>query len=94
VYELHNTGALVNYLHNAMFIPTLFKAVKQVHLATWPGLTEDTLNNHLKLMPATAMGHMNQKQQSICSTSKVFAITKDLEDTTVTTAGTGDKTIF
>jgi hypothetical protein len=42
VYELRNTGALVNYLHNAMFSPTkeaLLKAVKQGYLANWPGLT-------------------------------------------------------
>jgi hypothetical protein len=42
VYELRNTGALVNYLQKAMFIPTkavLIKAVKQGNLTTWPGLT-------------------------------------------------------
>jgi hypothetical protein len=64
VYELSNTGALVNYLHNPMFCPTkaaLLKAVKQGHLATWPGLTEDEINKHLKLAPATEMVHMNHK---------------------------------
>jgi hypothetical protein len=50
------------------------------------------INKHFKLTPATAMGHMNQKRQNIHSTSKAVAITSDLEDTTVTTAGTGDKT--
>jgi hypothetical protein len=63
VYELHNTGALVNYLHKAMFSPTkyaLLKAVKNDHLITWPGLTEYAINKHLKMTPATAMGHMNQ----------------------------------
>jgi hypothetical protein len=33
-------------------------------------LTEDAINKHLKLMPATAMGHMNQRRQNIRSTSK------------------------
>jgi hypothetical protein len=83
VYELRNTGALVNYLHNAMFSPTtalLLKAVKQVHLTTWLGLTEDEINKHLKLTPATAMGYMNQKRQNIRSTSRVVTITSDLED--------------
>jgi hypothetical protein len=97
VYELRNTGALVNYLHNAVFSPTkaaLLKAVKQGHISTWPGLTEDAINKHLKLTPVTAMGHMNQKGQNIHSTSKAVAITSDLEDTTVTPAGTGDKTHF
>jgi hypothetical protein len=97
VYELRNTGALINYLHKAMFSSTkssLLKAVKQGHLATWPGLTEDTINKNLKLTPATEMGHINQKKQNIRSTIKAVAITSDLEDTTVTPAGTGDKTNF
>jgi hypothetical protein len=95
VYELHNTGALVNYLHNAMFSSTkaaLIKAVKQGHLTTWQSLTEDAINKHLKLTPVTAMGYMNQKRQNIRSTSKEVKITSDLEDATVTPAGNGDKT--
>jgi hypothetical protein len=58
VYELRNTGALVNYLHKAMFSPTksaLLQVVKNGHLITWPGFTEQTINKHLKLTPATAM---------------------------------------
>jgi hypothetical protein len=73
VYELHNTGALVHYLHKALFSPTksaMLQAVKDGHLITWPGLTEDAINKHLKLTPATAMGHMNQRSQNIVSTSK------------------------
>jgi hypothetical protein len=70
----------------------LVKAVKQVNLTTWPGLIEDAINKHLKLRPATAMGHMNHKGQHICCTSKVVTTTSDLEDTTVTPAGNGDKT--
>jgi hypothetical protein len=74
VYELRNTGALVHYLHNSLFSPTkaeMLQAVKDGHLITWPGLTEDAIKKHLKLMPATAMGHMNQRRQNIRSTSKV-----------------------
>jgi hypothetical protein len=51
VYELRNTGALVHYLHKALFIPTkyaMLQAVKDGHLITWPGLTEDAINKHLK----------------------------------------------
>jgi hypothetical protein len=73
VYELRNTGALVHYLHKALFSPTksaMLQAVKDGHLITWPGLTEDAINKHLKLTPATAMGHMNQRRQNIRSTSK------------------------
>jgi hypothetical protein len=62
MYELRNTGALFHYLHKALFSLTksaLLQAVKNRHLITWPGLTEDAIHKHLKLMPATAMGHMN-----------------------------------
>jgi hypothetical protein len=37
------------------------------------------------------MGHMNQKQPNISSTSRVFAITSYLEDATVTPSGNGAK---
>jgi hypothetical protein len=63
VYELHNTRSLVHYLHKALFSPTksaMLQAVKDGHLITWPGLTEDAIDKHLKLTPATEMGHMNQ----------------------------------
>jgi hypothetical protein len=73
VYELRNTGALVHYLHKALFSPTksaLLQAIKNGHLITWPGLTEDAIHKHLKLTPATAMGHMNQRRQNIRSTLK------------------------
>jgi hypothetical protein len=68
VYELRTTGALIHYLHKALFSPTkaaMLQAVKDGHLITWPGLTEDAINKHLKLTPATAMGHMNQRRQNI-----------------------------
>jgi hypothetical protein len=73
VYELRNTGALVHYLQKALFSPTksaLLQAVKDGHLITWPGLTEDAIHKHLKLKLATVMGHMNQRRQNIRSTSK------------------------
>jgi hypothetical protein len=73
VYELRNTGALVHYLHKALFSPkksAMLQAVKDGHLITWPGLTEDAINKHLKMTPATAMGHMNQRRQNIRSTLK------------------------
>jgi hypothetical protein len=73
VYELRNTGGLFHYLHKTLFSPTkaaMLQAVKDGHLITWPGLTEDAINTHFKLTPATAMGHMNQRLQNIRSTSK------------------------
>jgi hypothetical protein len=48
----------------------MLQTVKDRHLITWPGLMEDAINKHLKLTPATAMGHMNQRRQNIRSTSK------------------------
>jgi hypothetical protein len=94
VYELLNTGALVNYLHKAMFSPTesaLLQAVKNIHLITWPGLTEQEINKNLKLTPATNMGHMNKRHQNIRFTSKT-SITSDMEYEAVTPAGLGTKT--
>jgi hypothetical protein len=73
VYALRNTGALVNYMQNAMFGCTksaLVHAVKKGQLATWPGLTVEAINKHLKLTTATAMDHMNQKRQNIRSTKE------------------------
>jgi hypothetical protein len=95
VYELRNTGSLINYLHKSMFSPTesaLLRGgwVKNGHLITWPGLTEQAINKHLKLTPVTTMCHMNQRRQNIRSTSKT-PITSDMEDVTVTPAGLGTK---
>jgi hypothetical protein len=90
VYELRNTRALVHYLHKSLFIPTkyaLLQAVKNGHLVAWPGLTEDAIRKHLKLAPATAMGHMNQRSQHISSTSK-----SPIADVPATDADLGAKT--
>jgi hypothetical protein len=94
LYELRNKGSLVNYLHKAMFRPTksvLVQAVKNGHLITWPGLTEQAITKDLKMTPATAMGHINQRRQKIRSTYKA-SITSDIEDETVTPADLGSKT--
>jgi hypothetical protein len=95
VYELRNTGALVNYIHKALFSSTksvLLHAVKKSNLITWPGLTEEEIHKHLKVTPATAMGHMNQNLQNIRSTNKIVEVTSDLEDISITPVGTGEKT--
>jgi hypothetical protein len=84
VYELRNTGALVHYLHKSLFSPmksAMLQAVKDGHLITWPGLTEDAINKHLKLTPATGMGHMNQRRQNIRSTSKTPIVDQPTPDT-------------
>jgi hypothetical protein len=84
VYVLRNTGALINYLHKAMFSCTksdLVGAVKKGHLATWPGLTVEAINKHLKLTTSTDMGHLNQKRQNIRSTKQKLLEAKN-EDIT------------
>jgi hypothetical protein len=84
VYELRNTGALVHYLHKSRFSPTksaMLQAVKDGHLITWPDLTEDSINKHLKLTPTTAMGHLNQRRQKIRSTSKAPIANSPTADT-------------
>jgi hypothetical protein len=77
-----------------MFSPTkyaLFLAVKNGHLITWPGITEQAINKHLKLENSSSMGHMNKHRQNIRSTSKT-PISSDMEDVSVTPAGLGTKT--
>jgi hypothetical protein len=59
----------------------MLQAVKDGHLITWPGLTEDAINKHLKLTPATAMGHMIQRRQNIRSTSKASTEKQQPPDT-------------
>jgi hypothetical protein len=69
----------------------LLQAVKNGHLITWPGLTEQAINKHLIVIPDTAMRHMNQRLQNIRSTSK-NAITSDMEDEAVTPSSLGTNT--
>jgi hypothetical protein len=81
-------------LHKALFRPTksaLLQAVKNGHLVTWPGLTEEAINTHLKLTPATAMGHMNQIRHNIRSTSKT-PTTAAIDDVPATNTNLGTKT--
>jgi hypothetical protein len=75
-------------LDKALFSPTksaLLQAVKDGHLITWPGLTEDAIHKHLKLTPATVMSHMNQRRQNIRSTSKTPIADKPTADKDVGT---------
>jgi hypothetical protein len=91
VYALHNTGALVNYLHKTMYSCTksdLVHAVKKGHLATWPGLTVEAINKHLKFTTSTDMGHMNQKRQNIQSTKELL----EPKNEDINPLGSGEKT--
>jgi hypothetical protein len=67
VYALRNKGALVNYIHTSMSSckkAAFVHAIKKGHLSTWPGLTVEDVNKHLRLTPATAMGHMIKRRQN------------------------------
>jgi hypothetical protein len=92
--KFHEHRSVINYLHKSLFSPTksaLLQAVKNGHLIAWPSLTEEAINTHLKLTPATAMGHMNQTLQNIRSTSKT-PITTAMEDVTSPNTNLGTRT--
>jgi hypothetical protein len=77
-YELSNAGELVNYLHKAMFNTTksaLLQPFKYGPLTTWSGLTEDAISKHLKMTPAKAMGHINQKRQKFAQPKMISSLT-------------------
>jgi hypothetical protein len=93
-YELSNKGSLVHYLHKSLFSTTksaLLQAVKNGHLVTWSGLTEEAINKNLNLTPSTAMKHMNQRRHKIGFTSKT-QITTSIEDVPTTDTNLGTKT--
>jgi hypothetical protein len=97
VYDLYNTGALVKYLHKDMFSCTksaLINAVKKGHLATWSGQTEAANNKHLKMTPATEMGHMNQKRGNIRSTNKEVKPVSEDEGITPSVKGETTHLVF
>jgi hypothetical protein len=49
LYELSNTGALMNYLHKALFSPAksaLLQAVKKGHINTWPPFLDSLVTQY------------------------------------------------
>jgi hypothetical protein len=69
---------MVNNHQRNFSTPDQMNIIKDGHLITWPGLTEDAINKHLKLTPATAMG---QIRQNIRSTSKTPIAAQPTPDT-------------
>jgi hypothetical protein len=80
-HKTHSVNALVPegtiadmiaFLHKAMFSPTttttLLQAVKNGHLATWPGMITENINKHLPKSIATALGHLDQQHKNTRST--------------------------
>jgi hypothetical protein len=51
-------------------------------------MTEVVINKCLKITPATAMGHMNQKRQNIRSANK--KVKSESEDEEIKPSGTGE----
>ena len=64
---------LSKYLHAAFFRPTtasLVKAIKQVFLKTWPGLTEKLIKKHLEKSRNTTMGPLHSRRRGLQSTKE------------------------
>jgi hypothetical protein len=69
----YNTYALIKYLYKAMFSQTksaLLHTGWKGHTITTSGLTEETINKHLKIAASPAMGHMPQMRPHIRLTTK------------------------
>jgi hypothetical protein len=79
-HKTHSVNALVpkgtitdmiSFLHKAMFSPTtttFLQAVKNGHLATWPGMAPENITKHLRKSIATALSHLDQEHKNISST--------------------------
>ena len=62
---------LVQYLHAACFSPvpsTWLTAINRKKFLTWPGLTEQLVQQHLPQSQATVQGHMHRDRQHLRST--------------------------
>ena len=62
---------LAQYLHACCYSPsisTLIRAIKNNHLATWPGINDINFTKHLPQSEATSKGHLDQEQAGLQST--------------------------
>ena len=62
---------LAQYHHHTLFAPTektLRHAIKNKHLITWPGLTQELFTSGLPPSEATARGHLKQERKNLQST--------------------------
>jgi hypothetical protein len=81
-HKTHSVNALVPegtitdmiiFLHKAMFSPTattLLQAVKNGHLATWPGMTTENIHKHLPKSIATALGHLDHNTKTLVTPNR------------------------
>lgn len=78
-----NIADQMEFLHAALFSPvvsTLTKAIKNGHLATWPGLTVENIRKYLPKSLATAKGHLDQTRKNTRSTKKQVVPNDDDSD--------------
>ena len=64
---------LAKFLHGAASLPALptyKELVKQKFLATWPGLTVETITKSIRTPNSTMMGHLDQRYQNTKSTKE------------------------
>jgi len=83
-YETQTISELAQHMHAACFSPaksTFLKAINAGFFATWPSLTHQNAQKHLKKSIATAKGHLDQQRKNIRSTKKQ---TPQEDDTTIT----------
>ena len=86
---------MIQYIHATLFNPTkstLIKAIQNVNLITWPGMTATNIRKHLLDSAATALGHLDQERQglqSIKTEPKVTSLDTDYFPEKISSATNG-----
>ena len=72
-YQTTSKEEPIRYLHQCLFCPpksTILKAIKNNQLATWPGLTTESVQKYLpESCPATDKCYMKRQRKGIISTT-------------------------
>ena len=71
VYELGKKEDIITFLSQVMWNPVTQTWIKAIHsnfFATWPGLTADLVQKHLKENIETSRGHMQSNRANFRST--------------------------
>ena len=79
-YTMPNVVAIIKYLHQCFFSPTipiLTADVENGQLQTFPGLTKTAVQKYLNPSPATYKGHMKRPRKVLWSTSLPDKTTRD-----------------
>ena len=70
-YMSRNTRDMIRFMHAALGSPaisTLNKAIKLGYFKSWPGLTVQNVNQHIKFNDAMTKGHLDRVRQHLRST--------------------------